>query len=275
MQEKIKEFGKYLLVQKGIGRVTINGYCGTVERVTKQLNTLTPTVQQIYDYIDWMYSKDYSYSYLVNTSLALEWYMRYIGEYIKLGRPRKPKTIVKNTLTEAEVVRLIASTKNIREKAIVTLLAYSGIRNKELCNLRVEDLDLGNNVIKILKGKSKKDYVVCISGECSNVLSEYLREYRRSGDKYLFTTLVNKRRYPEGALRKLIKVLTKRTGIEKRVFPHLLRHSLASNLLKRGANIMTIQSQLGHTFIESTMIYLKSFPQKVQMEYHFFAPSYL
>ena len=99
MQEKIKEFGKYLLVQKGLGRITIKGYCETVKRVTRQLNTPTPTVQQIYDYIDWMYSKNYSYSYLVNTSLALEWYMKYIGSYLKLGRPKKPKTIVKNTFS--------------------------------------------------------------------------------------------------------------------------------------------------------------------------------
>ena len=275
MSEQIKAFAKYLLVQKGLGKITIHGYCNSIKRVLRSLDNLSPNDKDIYDYIEWMHSKEYSYSHIVNTSLAIESYMKYIGKYVKIGRPRKPKTIVKNVLTEAQIVLLIAATKNIREKAMVTLLAYSGIRNKSFCDLKVQDIDLGNNVLKILGSKNKKDYVVCISGECSNILSNYLKEYPRLSDEYLFTSIIQKTRYSEWSLRKLIKILTKRAEINKRVYPHLIRHSLASNLLKRGANIVTIQKQLGHSRIDSTMIYLRSFPLQVQAEYNLFVPSYL
>jgi len=275
MSEQIKAFAKYLLVQKGLGKITIYGYCNSIKRVLRSLDNLSPNNKDIYDYIEWMHSKEYSYSHIVNTSLAIESYMKHIGKYVKIGRPRKPKTIVKNTLTEAQIVFLIANTKNIREKAMITLLAYSGIRNKEFCNLKVQDIDLGNNILRVISGKNKKDYVVCISGECSNILSNYLKEYSRPSDEYLFTSLVRKTRYSEWSLRKLIKILAKRAGINKRVYPHLIRHSLASNLLKRGANIVTIQKQLGHSRIDSTMIYLRSFPLQVQAEYNLFVPSYL
>jgi integrase/recombinase XerD len=63
--------------------------------------------------------------------------------------------------------------------------------------------------------------------------------------------------------------------IEKRVFPHLFRHSLATNLLNRGAQLVTVQNVLGHSFIESTMVYAKSFPQRTKTEYDNYCPCYI
>jgi len=222
-----------------------------------------------------MYEKKYSYSHIVNTSLAIEWYMKFIGNPIELGRPKKPQHIIKDTLTEAEVTILIASTKNVRERAIISLLAYSGIRNKELCNLRVCDINLGDNMVRALDGKGKKDRLINISGDCSRIIINYLNEYRRQSDDFLFTTLRFNNQYNQSDLRKLVHVLAKRANINKRVYPHLLRHSLATNLLKRGANITLIQRQLGHVFIETTMIYLRSYPQRIQNEYNLYIPSYI
>jgi integrase len=89
----------------------------------------------------------------MNTALAVEKYMEFIGNAIIFGRQKKPKPMIIDTLSEAEVTRLIFSTKNIREKAIVSLLAYSGIRNLELCNLKVRDFMYTQNAIRIIKGK--------------------------------------------------------------------------------------------------------------------------
>ena len=274
MQASFTEFRKFLLVKKGIMDITIRGYTASLKPAFKRIGSVRPSHQQIVDYITWMHEQKYSYSYIVNTSLALEWWTLFKGYPVKLGRPRKPNTIVKDTLTEAEVTRLISASKNIKEKAISSLLAYSGIRNKELCGLRVCDIDLGDNMVRVLEGKGRKDRLIHISGDCSKVISEYLIRFEKENDEYLFMTYQGNQ-YTGFALRKLVRVLADRAGIKKRVYPHLLRHSLATNLLRRGCNLILIQRQLGHVFIESTMIYIRSFPQRIQNEYNIYIPSYL
>lgn len=275
MKRELNQFEKFLLVRKGIGMVTLKGYNDSVRRLTRALKTQEPSHEQITDYIVAMHEKRYSYSHIVNTSLAIEWYMQFTGNPIKLGRPKKPKHIIKDTLTEAEITMLISVTKNTRERAIITLLAYSGIRNKELCELRVCDVNLGENMLRVLEGKGKKDRLINISGECSRIVINYLNEYQRRPDDYLFTTLRENKRYGTSDLRKLVKVLKNRAKINKRIYPHLLRHSLATNLLKRGANIYLIKEQLGHTFIETTEVYLRSFPIDIKHQYQMYVPSYV
>jgi len=274
MQTNFIEFRKFLLVKKGIMDITICGYVGSLKPAFKRIGSERPSHQEIIDYITWMHEQKYSYSYIMNTSLAIEWWTKFKKYPIKLGRPRKPRTIVKDTLSEAEVTRLISASKNIKEKAISSLLAYSGIRNKELCGLKVCDIDLGDNMVRVLEGKYRKDRLVHISGDCSTVLSEYLNQLEKTQDSFVFETYQGNQ-YTGWALRKLVKVLAERADIRKRVYPHLLRHSLATNLLKRGANLVLIQRQLGHAWIDSTMIYVRSFPQRIQNEYHLYIPSYL
>ena len=275
MQKTFSEFRSYLLAMKGISDVTVQGYTGSLKPMFRRIKSGRPTHEEIKDYIVWMHDEEYSYNYIVNTSLAIEWWTRFHGYPIKLGRPQKPRTIVKDVLSEAETTRMIASAKNIREKAIITLLAYSGVRNKELCGLRVCDINLGDNMVRVLSGKNKRDRLIHISGDCSRVMLEYLNAYQRTPEDYLFTTLVRDEKYTSWALRRLTHLLADRADIRKRVYPHLLRHSLAVNLLRRGANLVLIQRQLGHAYISSTEIYIASFPQRVQSNYQLYIPSFL
>jgi len=275
MNNTFADFRKFLLVMKGVSDVTIKGYVGSIKPMFRRIGNDRPTHEEIINYIAWMYEKKYSYSHIVNTSLAIEWWTKFHNYPIKLGRPKKPRTIVKDVLSEAEVTRMIAISKNIREKAIITLLAYSGIRNKELCGLRVCDINLGDNMVRVLEGKGSRDRLIHISGDCSRVILEYLNQYERTPEDYLFTTLAKGEKYTGWALRRLTHLLSEKADIRKRVYPHLFRHSLAVNLLRRGCNLVLIQRQLGHAYISSTEIYIASFPQRVQSQYHLFIPSYL
>lgn len=274
MENTLQTFSDFLLVKKGIRMITIDGYHGATKRMIRQLGTTKPIPEQIYDYMAWFHRQNYSYSYIHNTTLALEWYMNFIGNPIKLGRQKKPRTIVKNTLTEAEVTQLLMHCKNIREKAILSLLAYSGMRNKELCSLKVNDVDMGNNTVRVLKGKGVKDRLIYFSSDCTRILLDYLRLYPRHEEDYLFTTLQRNEHYTGFALRKLVKVLTRRAGFTKRIYPHLLRHTLATRMIHRGADIWTVKNQLGHTFIESTLIYLQSVAYGTKTDYQKYCPSY-
>lgn len=275
MENHIRKFEEYLVVERGLSKITVDGYSRCMRIVLRRIGQLSPRKQQIKEHILWMHEKQYSYSHIVNTSIAIEHYASLKGVEIRIGRPRKPRRIVKDILSESEVSRLIQITKNIREQAVVCLLSYSGIRNRELCGLKVDDIDLGSNHIRILGGKNKKDRIVNISPECTRTLIEYLIQYPRQRTDFLFSTVVRNNPLAPGDLRKMIRTLALRAKIGRRVYPHLLRHSLATNLLNRGASLIMIQNQLGHAFIESTMIYATSQPFRNRSEYDFFKPAYM
>ena len=222
-----------------------------------------------------MYDKKYSYSHVVNTSLGLEHYTRSKGEIVKLTRPKKPKRLITDVLTESEVSRLLLAAKNIRVKAMICLLSYSGVRNHEFCNIKLEDIDLGGNQVTVRDGKNRQDGIINISAECTRVLIEYLRSHPRENGDFLFTTLLRRNQLTTGDVRKALRITAIRAQIGRRIFPHLLRHSLATNLLNRGASLMMIQQQLRHRFIESTMIYVISRPIRNKSEYDFHKPAYM
>jgi integrase/recombinase XerD len=275
LKNQVKKFEEYLIVDKGLGKVTVSGYCRTLSIALRRMRKFCPEYPHVKKFMLWMHQKDYSYSHIVNTSLAIEHYAKFKGQDIKIGRPRKPKRVIQDILSESEVSRLIQAARGIREKSIICLLAYSGIRNNELCNLRAKDVDLGANHITVLGGKNRKDRIVNISAECAKTLFEYLRTYRREHRDFLFTTITANSQLATCDVRKLLRGVARRAKIGRRVFPHLLRHSLATNLLNRGASLIMIQNQLGHAFIESTMIYVTSMPKRTRSEYDFFKPAYM
>jgi integrase/recombinase XerD len=275
LSRQMTKFENYLMVDRGLSKVTAAGYCRTTSIALRRMKKFIPRYINIKEHIGWMYSRKYSYSHVVNTSLALEHYTRYKGEAVKLTRPKKPKRLIQDVLTESEVSRLILAAGNIRVKAMVCLLAYSGVRNTELCNLKLCDVDLGGNQVTVRNGKNSQDGIINISAECTNILIEYLRKFPREKDNFLFTTLVRNRQMATGDVRKALRVTALKAKIGRRTFPHLLRHSLATNLLNRGASLMMIQQQLRHQFIESTMIYVISRPVRNRSEYDFHKPAYM
>lgn len=189
LNRQLKKFEEHMMVDKGLSDVTVAGYCRSLSIALRRMRKFVPEYENIKEYILWMYKEKYSYSHVVNTSLALEHYTKYKGNPVTIGRPKKPRQLIKDTLSEAEISRVFQSTINIREKALVSVLAYSGLRNLELCNLRVNDLDLGQNQLRVTGGKGFKDRYVNIAAECSKILIEYLKAFPREAGDFLFTTL--------------------------------------------------------------------------------------
>lgn len=274
IKEQLEKFSIFLLAEKGFANYTKEGYVGCVRRLINQM-PLYPSFDQIKKYIALMHIRNSSYSHIVNTSLAIEHYMEFIGLPIRLGRPKKPKRIIVDTLSEAEIARIVGATKNIREQTIIALLAYSGMRSKELCSVLVGDIDFTNQSVKILNSKYAKSRHVCISPECATLVLRYLEKYPRPPNSYLFTTLHKGQRYDQSDLRKLLRIVARRINFTRRIYPHQFRHSLATNMLNRGAGLVTIQQQMGHTSLETTMIYLHQVLRKTRSEYQMFAPNYL
>lgn len=270
----MQNFEIFLVVHVGLMPCTIRGYVSAVKRIVKIVGE-NPDVYTLEKFVNELYCSALSYHHKLNTVLALERYMEYLGRPIKFARQRKPKPIIKNTLSEAEVTKLIFNCKNSREKALISILAYSGIRNQEICDLKVSDVLLTQNAIRILKGKGIKDGVSEIAPECSLSIMQYLNEFPRQCTDFLFTTIVKKHKLSTCDVRKFVKIIAKRAKIEKRVYPHLLRHSLTANMLLRGADIISLKNQLRHSWLETTLHYANSIVFVQKNLYQKFAPSYI
>ncbi len=219
--------------------------------------------------------KSYSKNSIYLALKAITSYLRFRGrdDLIKvISAPKRPKQMPKY-LTEDEVRRLLSAAEgNSRDYAIISLLVYSGLRVSELCNLRLEDVDLGERVIYVHSGKGDKDRIVVISEKAAEAIESYLMS--RSDDlEYLFSSRKSSRITRVQVFR-IVKKYAELAGIRKNVTPHVLRHTLATTMLRRGVDIRYIQQFLGHSSVATTQIYthvddeaMKKVYDKVMQEY--------
>lgn len=273
----LRKYADYLLARCSLEETTIENYVGTMKRLLV-ITGPNPTPEQVTQYYADRRRAGLSYSYATYMTVGMERFMEMQGTPIALGRPPKPRRILKHVLSEAEITLLInAAGKNKRVRAILAVLAFSGARNEELCKIQMDDVDIGQNTIHI-SGKGAKDRKTCVTGTCMEAVVEYLQERRAAGATSTDPLFVTHRHgYPLEMqdVRKLVRVYAKKAGLRRRVYPHLLRHSLATNLMKRGMGLLTIRDQLGHEFLSSTITYLHTTVEDLKTEYRRNAPCYM
>ncbi len=146
---------------------------------------------------------------------------------------------------------------------LIKTLFQSGARVSEFVGLRVDDLFFDEQMLLIEKGKGGKSRYVPILAELSQELRTHLGR-RKTG--FLFETNRNSA-YSPRRVQQVVKDVAERAGITKRVYPHLLRHSVATTLLERGMPIDQIQKFLGHSKPETTQIYAESTTEMIKDSY--------
>ena len=212
LEQKLEAFAEYLCARRGLADCTVLGYVSAIRRLSPTIG-LKPDHHALDLLIVKMRMAGASYSHVVNTSLALERYTEFVGNPIHLGRPKKPKRMIRGTLTEAEVTLMIAACRTIREKTILSLLAYSGLRNKELCGLKIDDVEVGSQLIHVRGGKGQKDRDASVAAPCAGLVVEYLHRDRPGAGpaEPLFVTLQSGNPYRPQDLRKLVHGRTSRS----------------------------------------------------------------
>ncbi len=170
-------------------------------------------------------------------------------ELEKLPMPKKKKILPK-VLSKQEVLRIIDNIKNPKHKLMIITMYSSGLRVSELLGLRREDINSSNNTILIRQGKGKKDRVTILSEKIKPALIDYFCKTDFS-TPYLFEG--RKGKYSIRSVQMILEKASK--GINKKVTPHMLRHSFATHLLESGTDIRYIQKLLGHSRLETTSIY--------------------
>jgi site-specific recombinase XerD len=146
---------------------------------------------------------------------------------------------------------------HLRNKAVFEFLYATGLRISELVNLRMTDVNLNEGMLRVL-GKGKKERIVPFHSFAGTVLSRYLDEARRKFKKPIDHVFLNNRgnKITERAIEQILqKTYGEVMGSNKRVYPHLFRHSFATHLLQRGANLRVIQEMLGHASLSTTEKY--------------------
>ena len=182
-------------------------------------------------------------------------------------------------LTLEEVRRLLetpdlSTPQGQRDRALLELLYASGIRVSELVQLNLEQVNLDTREIRVW-GKGAKERVVLMGKPAAEALTTYIGEGRAKllGGKRSTGLFLNRYggRLPERRVQRILEKYAGLAGIDKRVHPHMLRHTFATHLLDGGADLRVVQELLGHAALSSTQIYThvtKSQAKKVYLSAH-------
>jgi len=160
----------------------------------------------------------------------------------------------------------------LRDKAILLMFYYTGIRLSELINIKKQDIDFNNLTIKVL-GKRNKERYIPITRNFAIFLQNFIKEtenyfnFTKNNFTYLFLTDKGKKMYSKFVYRKVTNYLKLITTKEKKS-PHVLRHSFATHMLNNGADINAIKEILGHANLAATQVYTHNSIEKLKQVYN-------
>lgn len=194
--------------------------------------------------------------------------------------PRAWKALPK-FLSSDEVDRLLdapdtTQPRGLRDRALIELLYATGLRVSEMVSLRQQDLNLESGYLTCT-GKGRKQRLVPIGDEASAWLTRYLKEGRpvlikRRASAKLFVNARDGAGLTRVGLWKILKEHGRQAGLPRTLSPHVLRHSFATHLLERGADLRAIQMMLGHSDLSTTQIYTHILDARLRAVYDKFHP---
>lgn len=269
---KIEEFKNYLLIDKKYSNNTIESYHQELVKYYdffkgKNLKQITTT--DIRDYLKYLKKKELTEKSIAHSiSVVRSFYKflvieKYVREdpIINIELPKLTKSLP-HVLSSEEILKLLdiklKDKFSYRNRAMIELAYGSGLRVSELVNLKLNDVDLEECIVRTM-GKGSKERIIPLGDYTLIALQEYLEIYRDSLIKkencdYLFLNNHGKKMTRQGFF-KIIKLLAKEQGIKTNFSPHTLRHSFATHLLDGGADLRSIQEMLGHSNLKTTQIY--------------------
>jgi len=273
-----KEFENFLKFERNLSKNSVSSYLSDLRKLIGFLKNskinFTPEKIKTENIREFLYneSKKIKASSLGRLISSLNGFFEYLLlenivtenpiekiEYPKLGL-KIPITLTTNQIDEIIKKVSLNKTNGLRNEAIIEILYSCGLRVSELINLKISDLFLKESLIKIL-GKANKERFVPISKIGKNLILKYIdsaRNLSKIKKGYEDTLFINNR--GKNLTRVMIYIIlnnaAKEVGIEKKISPHILRHSFATHLIENGANIISIQKMMGHENIVTTEKYL-------------------
>ncbi len=275
MEASIHSFLSYLRVEKGLAPNTLSAYGRDLGKFAAFAAARKRRLGQmerddVVDFLGHLYRSKLDSRSVARHLVALRTFFRFaVSEKrlkadptLNLESPKCWKKLPAFFSIE-EVERLLAqpvasTPMGLRDKAMLELLYSTGLRVSELSSLRVGDLQLEMGWVRCT-GKGDKERIVPLGKQALTVVRVYLRDARprllRGGAApYLFLNRFG-RRISRVSLWKILAAYGRRAGLRRKLSPHKLRHSFATHLLERGADLRSVQLMLGHADIATTQIY--------------------
>lgn len=254
----LKAYKRYL-VGKRYSTSTVRSYSFYIQKFLEFLKLKTPTSANNNDVRLFLEHLVHSQQIAINTHRQVigafkqfaYFYPECSIDHTALTRPKKSRQLP-TVLSKEEVIDLLRCTANLKHRTILAMLYSGGLRIGELLSLALSDLDIDRGQIFVRNAKGRKDRMVILAKSILPLLSNYLTTYR---PKSLLIEGPNHSMYSAGSIRAFLKRSCTKAKITKRVTPHTLRHSYATHLLENGVDLRYIQELLGHSKVETTMIY--------------------
>jgi integrase/recombinase XerD len=292
MNQLLDQFLHYLVVEKGLSKNTIEAYSHGLNRFLNHLAKKgvreweKVTKFDIKTFLLFLKRQGLSTKTVVRNLVAIRTFFKFlvqegileVNPVEELESPKLAKTLPK-ILSLKEVEQLLEqpnpqTSLGIRDRAMLELLYATGMRVSELTQLPINQINLEGGYV-LVYGKGSKERIVPLGREAMRWVDLYLKTARDKLAKerespYLFINRSGKGMSRQGFW-KTLKAYGLRAGIRKRITPHLLRHSFASHLLERGADLRSVQIMLGHVDISTTQIYTHVTGErlkKVHQRYH-------
>ncbi len=271
-----RQFLEYIEIERGRAVKTIENYDHYLTRYFAQTGVRRVTditEQNIREFRQWL-NRQPGTSGGGMKRRTQNYYMIALRAFLKFLRKREIECISPerielaklperelDLITSAELERLLKSAhgteeRDLRDTAILEMLFSTGLRVSELCALDT-DLDLARDSFSV-RGKGEKVRVVFLSDAAKSAVVAYLKARKDMADA-LFVNIPTGTQIPSRltprSIERIIKRAATKAGITKKVTPHVLRHSFATDLLSNGADIRSVQQLLGHASINTTQIY--------------------
>ncbi len=286
MEAQIQEFLTALLDEKGYAPNTIDAYRNDLEQLLNFALNERPNLTQwsrvdkplLLSFLIHLKDRQYTASSVSRKVAVIKTFFHHLSERrlvtdnptATLDSPKVDKRIPR-VLAPDEVERLLAAPvqnstpKGLRDRAILELLAASGLRVTELVSLNIEDVNLEANWVRC-GGSGVKRRVIPVETRARDAIAEYLNRARpamtANADEHALFVNPHGERLTRQGLWLIIKEYVKAANISVPVSPHMLRHSFAVHLLNGGTNLQNVQRLLGHTSIATTQVYQRLVEQR-------------
>lgn len=290
-EELLKIYCDYLAVEKGLSSNSLSSYALDIRKLFDFLDRSKKSLlklkeSDLVEFIHLQAQSGLSPRSLARLVSSLKSFFRFLllENHIKknpaegLSSPSLWLTLPR-VLTVEEVESLLEKPdlkkpQGVRDRAVLEILYGCGLRVSELVSLELKDVRLAQGFL-ICKGKGSKERIVPVGRAATRWLKTYLNQVRplwdRKGSAEIFLTRRGKPFTRQG-IWKILKTYGQEAGLKDKIHPHVLRHSFATHLLERGADLRSVQMLLGHSQITTTQIYTHVSRDRLKQIYDRFHP---
>lgn len=267
----------YLATRKteGLAKKTLEGYGRTLGRFARYMrkNVEDISAMDIRMYLANRSKEDLKNTTLANDTDVLRGFFNWLEdeEYINKSPMRKIKTVkvekrLREALSKEEFEVLRTGAKTLRQKALLELLYSTGCRLEEVEKMKKTDIDWQRLQIRVI-GKGDKERIVYINATCQVHLRKYLMSRLDDCDSVLVTERAPIKFMGRRAIQREIDKIMVQSGLNKNVYPHLIRHTMATHLLNAGIDLNVLQEILGHDSPDTTLVYASIDNKSIEHEY--------